>query len=181
MTPTLAAVPALELEAMPKPPPPPLALVTDNDGLILSASGACEAELGRNPAGMRCRDLLAARGLDGTPVCTQTCLHEAPRPPVPVRIDGSVWRMVCAGAGDQRVVLLENMEGEPGSRDHLSLREREVLGLIALGLTNERIARRLSISRATVRTHVEHILDKLKARTRTAAVARAIQLRIIAG
>jgi len=52
-------------------------------------------------------------------------------------------------------------------------REGEVLALVRQGLTNREIADRLVISPATVRTHLEHIFEKLDVHTRTAAVARA--------
>jgi adenylyl-sulfate kinase len=55
----------------------------------------------------------------------------------------------------------------------LTLREREVLGLMELGLTNKEIANRLSIKLATVKNHVHNILDKLKADRRGKAVALA--------
>lgn len=55
----------------------------------------------------------------------------------------------------------------------LSPRELEVLRLVADGLSNEDIAARLFVSRATVKTHVAHILDKLGADSRTAAAAKA--------
>lgn len=53
----------------------------------------------------------------------------------------------------------------------LSPREREVLELADQGLGNADIARRLSISVATVRKHLEHVYDRTGARTRTAAAA----------
>lgn len=56
----------------------------------------------------------------------------------------------------------------------LSPREREVLELADHGLGNADIARRLYISVATVRKHLEHIYDRTGARTRTAAAALTI-------
>ncbi|WP_025274678.1 response regulator [Haloglycomyces albus] len=58
-------------------------------------------------------------------------------------------------------------------RDELTSREREIVGLLAEGLTNADIAGRLFITEATVKTHVVHILAKLGAQSRTAAVAEA--------
>lgn len=52
-------------------------------------------------------------------------------------------------------------------------REREVLQLIAAGLSNKEIGRRLGIGEGTVKTHVKSILGKLGESTRTAAIAEA--------
>jgi DNA-binding NarL/FixJ family response regulator len=59
--------------------------------------------------------------------------------------------------------------------DTLTAREHEVLVLLAAGLSNRDIARRLSISERTARTHVSSILDKLGLRSRTQAALYAIQ------
>jgi DNA-binding CsgD family transcriptional regulator len=64
-------------------------------------------------------------------------------------------------------------------RPHLpSLTEREldVLALVAQGLTNRQISRRLFISPATVRTHLENIYDKLGVRSRAGAVSAAFHI-----
>jgi len=57
----------------------------------------------------------------------------------------------------------------------LSQREREVVSLVAQGLTNEQIAEVLGISRATVKTHVEHIIAKLGVSDRTQAAVWAVR------
>jgi DNA-binding NarL/FixJ family response regulator len=54
----------------------------------------------------------------------------------------------------------------------LTERELEVLGLVAQGLTNREISSELFISPATVRTHLEHIYDKLGVRNRAGAVGK---------
>jgi DNA-binding NarL/FixJ family response regulator len=57
----------------------------------------------------------------------------------------------------------------------LTEREREILVLMARGLDNSQIASGLSISEATVRTHVGHVLAKLEVRTRVQAVVVAYE------
>lgn len=60
-------------------------------------------------------------------------------------------------------------------RSPLTPREREVIGLVAEGLTNAQIARRLWISAGTVRRHLENVYEKLGVHTRTAAVRAAFR------
>ncbi|WP_051472222.1 helix-turn-helix transcriptional regulator [Patulibacter minatonensis] len=61
-------------------------------------------------------------------------------------------------------------------QDLLTSREREVLGLMTEGATNTRIAEQLVIAEGTVKSHVKNILRKLRAPTRSAAVARYAHL-----
>jgi DNA-binding NarL/FixJ family response regulator len=63
----------------------------------------------------------------------------------------------------------------------LSRREREVLDLISLGMTDRQIADELVVSRVTISTHVAHILDKLGVPNRTAAVAQTANAAPFAG
>lgn len=59
----------------------------------------------------------------------------------------------------------------------LTEREREVVDLVAEGLTNKEIARRLEISPATVKVHVERLIGKLGVADRTQAAVLAVQIK----
>jgi DNA-binding NarL/FixJ family response regulator len=61
----------------------------------------------------------------------------------------------------------------------ITAREREVLALIATGLSNSELAERLYISEATAKTHVGHLLTKLNARDRVHLVILAYQAGIV--
>ena len=74
----------------------------------------------------------------------------------------------------------------PGNREHrshgrspgrglLTEREREVLGMVAMGMGSSWIAAELGVSRSTVETHVRHCLDKLGARNRANAIALGLR------
>ena len=63
--------------------------------------------------------------------------------------------------------------------DELTTREREVLGLVATGLTNAEIARELHLSPLTAKTHVSRILTKLGARDRVQLVVIAYKSGIV--
>jgi DNA-binding NarL/FixJ family response regulator len=69
--------------------------------------------------------------------------------------------------------------GRASEEPVLTTRERQVLVLLAEGLTHEQIGARLSISAETVRTHVRKASDRLGAATRTQAVATALRLGLI--
>lgn len=62
----------------------------------------------------------------------------------------------------------------------LTKRELEVLHLVAAGKSNDEVAGQLFVSRATVKTHLVHVFDKLGVESRTAAVARARQQGLLA-
>jgi DNA-binding NarL/FixJ family response regulator len=69
----------------------------------------------------------------------------------------------------------------PEEIDELTAREREILRLIASGLSNAEIGAQLYISDTTVKTHVTHILQKLNLRDRLQAVVMAYQTGLFEG
>jgi DNA-binding NarL/FixJ family response regulator len=95
-------------------------------------------------------------------------------------------RLVAAGnlvIDPNLVVVLADELSTAKQRDRtaetLTEREIEILQLLAFGHTNRDIAAKLFISPDTVKTHLEHIYQKLGATDRTAAVAEAMRRRLI--
>ena len=78
-------------------------------------------------------------------------------------------QLVAAVLSDEPIVMAS---AEVPAGD-LSVREREVLELLGQGLRNREIAERLVVSEATVKTHVRHVLEKLRLRNRAEAAAFA--------
>lgn len=85
-------------------------------------------------------------------------------------IDPSVARKVVAEFARR---TLPTRAPDAGLPEPLSEREREILRLLAQGLSNAEIAARLSLAPGTVKNYVTVILQKLGARDRTQAALRA--------
>jgi DNA-binding NarL/FixJ family response regulator len=87
-------------------------------------------------------------------------------PVVPAAVGAGAW----AHGRDN-----ENRAAPAHDLARLTEREREVLGLVAQGLSNEQIAGRLYLSPLTTKTHVSHIMTKLCARDRAQLVVIAYE------
>jgi two-component system response regulator NreC len=85
--------------------------------------------------------------------------------------DGRSYVHPALGA---RLVAAEAQERAAAEADPLSDREREVLRLLALGHTNQEIAKMLYISVRTAETHRAHIMQKLRLETRAELVRYAL-------
>ena len=72
--------------------------------------------------------------------------------------------------------LATHMHTRRTSPARLSPRELDVLRLVAEGLSNAEVGRRMFLATSTVKTHLEHAFEKLGVHDRTAAVARAKDL-----
>ena len=87
------------------------------------------------------------------------------------------WRCGRARCGDAVDALARrarlDLGGGPAAASVLTPREQEVMRLVAQGLTNRQIGRRLFISEKTASVHVSNVLAKLGAGGRTEAVAIA--------
>ena len=114
---------------------------------------------------------LLTRGLDAG--AKGYLLKEAPNQTLVRAIE-----KVASGEGYVDPALMPSFLNRDG-QDLLTPREREILQLLADGMSNGDVAAKLFISQETVKSHVRHILAKLEADTRTHAVAIALRESII--
>jgi two-component system, NarL family, response regulator YdfI len=97
---------------------------------------------------------------------------------------GAAIEAVVAGLVVLDAAVRDVLTPSPASRtaapaEPLTDRERQVLAMLARGLSNRRIAERLAISDNTVKAHVAAIFGKLGAATRTEAVALGVRLGLV--
>ena len=85
---------------------------------------------------------------------------ELPEPPDP-------------GQAQPAIAVVASENEEPVTGESLTIREHDVLGLLALGHSNAEIAETLVLSEGTVKTHVKHVLAKLRVHNRTEAALYA--------
>jgi len=115
---------------------------------------------------------LLSRGLDSG--AKGYILKEAPHETLVRAIE-----KVADGEGYVDPALMPAFLSGKDKEEMLTTREREILQLLADGMSNADVATKLFISQETVKSHVRHILAKLEADTRTHAVAIALREAII--
>jgi DNA-binding NarL/FixJ family response regulator len=101
-----------------------------------------------------------------------------------IRVVAGGEALLSPGLTRRLVARLVDRPGTPrvdhAVLDQLTAREREIVGLVAHGLSNEEIADALTISRATVRTHVGRAMFKVGAHDRAQLVVIAYQNHLVA-
>ena len=159
-------------------------LLVARDGTVTRANAVAEALL-QARVGARCCDTVrlvrAPGGLACGPVCA-LAMSDRAGPPVERRgtlADGRRASVTCGRLGRDVLVNVTNVSERADDHETLTPREIEVLRLVAEGLTNRLVGRRLALRPATVRTHMEHVREKLGVRTRAQAVARASLLGVL--
>jgi DNA-binding CsgD family transcriptional regulator len=143
------------------------------------ASAALAADEGRYVGALR-----LVGGAEALSRRTGSEINEQFMSPLQPRLDrafevvGSVAaRLVAEGSRMSLDELMAEAVAEPAApeRDPLSPREREVVQLVARGLTNVEIAEELFISKRTVESHVDHIKRKLGLSSRVEVMAWALR------
>lgn len=96
-------------------------------------------------------------------------------------LHGLVERLVRTGDEERRRVEAATHDAGRGEAavERLTPREHDVLRLVAQGQTNAEVARNLTVTVATVKTHIEHIIAKLNVADRTQAAVRAVELGLL--
>ena len=84
--------------------------------------------------------------------------------------------VLLSGGPESAVANRSALAAEPTAQGGLTTREREVFSLLVSGATNSQIANRLTVSETTVKSHVKHILRKLRASNRAEAIAKYLAM-----
>ncbi len=106
---------------------------------------------------------------------SQYTIHVARPADIQKRFEHLIRDFVASetGLAPEEIGRLKQAKNSPTNLTELTLREREILKLVADGGTTSHIANELFISPTTVNNHVAHVLAKLGAKTRLEAVRRA--------
>jgi len=156
-------------------------LISQRNGQVTGLSRAARRLLGSadsRPCWSLMKSVAGGQGLPCTEGCVRELLaNERPVESHRVALRGGSFDLRCEPVGDQIVTTLHarSTEGAPDP-ERLTPREIEVLKLLADGFDGKEIADRLGIRTGTVRTHVEHMRERLDCRTRAGLVAKGYQL-----
>jgi DNA-binding CsgD family transcriptional regulator len=153
-------------------------IVSDADGAIVELNSLARDVVGEGAMGQLGWDVVPNVPESADLPCHTGCTcrivasgHEHIRAN-DVTLRGEHYRMSCVpvhGAVVTTLVPLRRKAKTPAVK--LTPREVDVLRLLAEGLTTAEAALRIGVSESTVRTHVEHMRDKLGVNTRAALVA----------
>lgn len=155
----------------------PAVVIARSDGTVVAQNAAARSAMGEGK-GRSCWDVVP--GLPGAQdlPCRRNCVKELVQKGLErsqhasVSVEGRAHELSCVPLGDSVVCLLSCSASQaPEAWELLTPRERDVLQLLADGETTASAAERLGLSRSTIRTHVEHMLAKLGAKTRAELVS----------
>lgn len=184
------------------------AFAVDRNGLVVLWNEAAEHTFGYPGAealGKKCWELLCGHDINGNRYCFEHCpliemafLHEpvhsfhtsfgtASHQQKPFSVS---CLTVFDKPGDEMLLHICHPENTSAEKDdnknplktrqnNLSRREIEVLALLAKSVSTWEIASRLSISARTVRTHIQHLMYKLRVHKRSDAILAGKRLRLI--
>jgi DNA-binding CsgD family transcriptional regulator len=174
-------------------------VVVDADGRVMTWNAAAERLLGRSASsaiGRPCHEMVGARDVFGNRLCHANCAVQVmARQGEPVQAfqwtaraqNGTsrvnVSRRGADGPGRYSLVhvidpdaSLSDQAVDAAAADaNLSPREREVLAHVVAGLTSKQMAQALGIRVATVRNHVQNLLEKLGVHSKTEATGLVLR------
>lgn len=167
------------------------ALTVNAEGRVAFANPAARDRF-PGCVGRRCADVVRFVDATGATVCSPTCWGELARGEGARDVEGrsgggGAARLLCTavetadGTAQGAVLLVPPRPPSVAPRIELSAREREVLGWMVRGRTGPQIARLLGIQPSTVRTHVDHVKEKLGVRKNTELVSKALKLGLADG
>lgn len=162
----------------------PVTLIIDATGRVVALNDRAAKVLGMC-FGERCHQAVGLVDSEGRRLCSAACSGD-PRARASDTIELRGWvanqpvRVVCSRAGEQRVCTVEPLPLAPEDVEPLTPRQKQVLLLAAEGYTDPAMARICAVSEDTIRSHLQQARRRLRARSRTEAVARALVMGLLA-
>lgn len=160
-------------------------VVSGADGTVLTTNSAARTLLGAHGPGQPCWQLMQGVGGAAALPCRTGCTRDLHARGADdsfvcsITLRGHGYTLCCAPGADAVVTTLIPGVERPEPWEKPTPRERDVLRLLAEGLTNHEIAAALGVKERTVRAHVENLRGKLGAPTRAAIVARAFRMNLV--